>query len=114
MAQELEYSNLPLRVLELAEARGGQWARLVANYRAAKSGAHRHKIGDALMQNASGAMWLAYYQGLAGQKGGRVISEEKAAAARANGAKSNGRPKKPFSQLSKRQQARRLKVEKNE
>lgn len=90
---DLEFSNLSEKVLALAESRGGQWARLVANYRAAQSSAHRHKIGDALMSNASGDMWLAYYQAKNGAKGGSVTSEAKAAAARANGAK-GGRPRK--------------------
>lgn len=55
----MEYANLSEEVLVLAEARGAQSARLVKNYRAARSSAHRHKIGEALMQNASPDMWLA-------------------------------------------------------
>lgn len=90
---DLEYSNLSEKVLALAEARGGQAARMVKNYRAAQSSAHRHKIGDALMQNASGDMWLAHYQAKNGAKGGAATSEAKSASSRANGAK-GGRPRK--------------------
>lgn len=100
---DLEYSNLSEKVLALAEARGGQAARMAANYRAAKSSAHRHKIGDALMANASGEMWLTYYQSKNGAKGGAAKSEAKTTAARKNASK----PRKPLEELSPSQQWRR-------
>lgn len=61
-AMQYEYSNLPESVLDLEFARGGVSKRLAENYRAAKSRAHRQKIGDAIMQNATPQMWVAYYQ----------------------------------------------------
>jgi len=50
------------QILQLAEARGGQMKRLVENYRAAKSSAHRQKILDTIMASATPQMWVVWYQ----------------------------------------------------
>ena len=50
------------QVLQICEAKGGQWAAMVRNYRAAKSDVHRAYIAQHLMANAPTLAWLAYYQ----------------------------------------------------
>ncbi len=49
-------------VLQICEAQGGQWAAMVANYRAARSDVHRAYIAQHLMANAPTSAWLAHYQ----------------------------------------------------
>lgn len=53
---------LPEEILQMCEAKGAQWAALARNYRAAKSNAHRQKIADAILGNATPTMWLAKYR----------------------------------------------------
>ena len=47
--------------LRICEAKGGQWAAMVRNYRAAKSNAHRALIAQHLMVNAPTSAWLVHY-----------------------------------------------------
>lgn len=49
------------KILKAAEARGGQMAALARNYRNAKSSAHRQKIMDTIMANATPQMWVVRY-----------------------------------------------------
>ena len=49
-------------VLQICEAKGGQWAAMVRNYRAAKCDAHRALIAQHLMANAPTSAWLAHYR----------------------------------------------------
>lgn len=49
-------------VLQICEARGGQWAAMARNYRAAKSDAHRALIARHLMANAPTSAWVVHYQ----------------------------------------------------
>lgn len=49
-------------VLQICEARGGQWAAMARNYRAARCDAHRALIAQHLMANAPTSAWLAHYQ----------------------------------------------------
>lgn len=49
------------RIIQLAKAQGGQMAALARNYQSAKSSAHRQKILDAILANATSQMWLAWY-----------------------------------------------------
>lgn len=49
------------RIIQLAKARGGQMAALARNYQSAKSSAHRQKILDTIMANATPQMWLTWY-----------------------------------------------------
>lgn len=55
-------------ILQMCESKGAQWAALARNYRAAKSNAHRQKIADTIMQNATGEMWISYYQNQSGRR----------------------------------------------
>ncbi len=50
------------QVLQICEAKGGQWAAMARNYRAARGDAHRKLIAQHLMANAATSAWLVHYQ----------------------------------------------------